>query len=166
MGTTIRSLAPIASPDARVLILGSMPGVKSLETQQYYAHPQNAFWRIMGELVGARRDKPYEERSRLLKANGVALWDVLRSCVRPGSLDANITDAEPNDFVDFFAAHRDIRVVGLNGGTAAKIFHRRASASLPAGVVAVQLPSSSAAHARMRFEEKCAIWRGALRFRT
>jgi len=98
----IRSFEPIATPNARVLILGSMPGVASLEAGQYYAHPQNAFWRIMGELVGAGLEKPYDERARILKANGVALWDVLQSCIRPGSLDSDIRDEVPNDFAAFF----------------------------------------------------------------
>lgn len=162
MNTIIRGLAPIAAPDARVLILGSMPGVKSLEAQQYYAHPQNAFWRIMGELVGASRDKSYEGRAEILKARKIALWDVLESCVRHGSLDANIKDAASNDFSEFFAAHEQLRVIGLNGGTAAKIFRRRVAAALPVGATAVQLPSSSAAHARMRFEQKCAVWKQQL----
>ncbi len=84
MTLVVRSFAPLAAPDARLLILGSMPGVASLDAGQYYAHPQNAFWRIMGELVGAGPDKSYEERTHILRKRGIAVWDVLKSCVRAG----------------------------------------------------------------------------------
>jgi len=97
----IRSFPPVATSEARVLILGSMPGIASLTAGQYYAHPRNAFWRIMGKLVGAGPENPYDERLRILKKGGIALWDVLDSCVRPGSLDANISNETPNDFAIF-----------------------------------------------------------------
>lgn len=158
----VRSFAPIATPQARVLILGSMPGAASLAADQYYAHPHNAFWRIMGELVGAGPDKPYEERTRILKARGIALWDVLHSCVRPGSLDADIREEVPNDFASFFAAHPHIRHIGLNGGKAAASFRRHAARHCPPGVVVATLPSTSPAHAARSFAEKCALWRAAL----
>ena len=158
----IRSFEPIATPNARVLILGSMPGVASLEAGQYYAHPQNAFWRIMGELVGAGLEKPYEERARILKANGVALWDVLQSCIRPGSLDADIRDEVPNDFAAFFASHPRITHIGLNGGKAAASFRKHAARDCPEQVIVASLPSTSPAHAARSVAEKCALWRAAL----
>lgn len=159
----IRGLAPIAAPTARLLILGSMPGEASLRAQQYYAHPQNAFWTIMGELIGASPDAPYEARTRLLVEQGIALWDVLKACRRPGSLDASIRDEEPNDFAAFFRAHPRIVRIGLNGAKAAEAFRRHAAAALPPGVDLVRLPSTSPAHARMRLAEKRAAWRAGLK---
>jgi len=158
----IRSFAPVSAPDARLLILGSMPGAASLEAGQYYAHPRNAFWRIMGALFGAAPDLPYADRLELLKAHGVAVWDVLQSCEREGSLDVGIRAEVPNNFAAFFAAHPDIRRIGLNGGKAAASFRKLSILHLPTGVRLVTLPSTSPAHAARGFEEKCALWRAAL----
>lgn len=158
----VRSFAPIAAPDARLLILGSMPGVASLDAGQYYAHPQNAFWRIMGELVEAGPDKSYDERIRILRKRGIAVWDVLKSCVRPGSLDADIRDEVPNDFAAFFAAHPRIARIGLNGGKAAASFKAHAARQCPPGVTIARLPSTSPAHAARSFAEKCEMWRAGL----
>lgn len=137
----VRSFAPIAAPDAHTLILGSMPGIASLEAGQYYAHPRNAFWPIMGALYGAWPGLPYAERVEQLKVSGVAVWDVLQSCVREGSLDADIREEVPNDFTEFFARHQNIRRIGLNGGKAAASFRK---------------------HAARGLEEKCALWRVSL----
>ncbi|MFN3910768.1 DNA-deoxyinosine glycosylase [Hyphomonas sp.] len=158
----IRGFAPVSAPDARILILGSMPGAASLEAGQYYAHSRNAFWPIMGALYGAGPELPYADRVRHLQARGVAVWDVLQSCVREGSLDADIRAEAPNDFAAFFAAHPAIRRVGLNGGKAAASFRKFAARSCPAGVQAVTLPSTSPAHAARNFDDKCALWRAAL----
>lgn len=155
----VSGFPPVAAPDARVLILGSMPSVRSLEAGQYYAHPRNAFWKIMGELVGAGPDKLYAERLRILKANGIALWDVLDTCTRPGSLDAHIGDEVPNDFSGFFAKHKHITRVGLNGGKAAALFKKYAAHACPPDMTITRLPSTSPAYAAMRFEDKCAAWR-------
>lgn len=158
----IRSFPPIAAPDARLLILGSMPGVASLDAGQYYAHPQNAFWRIMGEIADAGPDKDYQERERILRARGIAVWDVLKSCVRPGSLDADIRDEVPNDFAGFFVAHPGIVRIGLNGGKAAASFKAHAARFCPQGVTVTTLPSTSPAHAARSFAEKCEMWRAGL----
>ena len=158
----IQSFAPIAAPDAEILILGSMPGIASLEANQYYAHPRNAFWGIMGKLYGAGIALPYDERQSVLKSRRVALWDVLQFCQREGSLDSNIKEEVPNDFARFFAAHPHIRRVGLNGGKAAKSFEKYARPYLPPSAIAVTLPSTSPAHAAKRFEQKCAEWRAGL----
>ncbi|MEX1249596.1 MAG: DNA-deoxyinosine glycosylase [Hyphomonas sp.] len=91
----VRSFAPVSAPDARVLILGSMPGTASLQAGQYYAHPRNAFWPIMGALCGARPDLPYTDRAVKLKGEGVAVWDVLQACKREASLDASICGEVP-----------------------------------------------------------------------
>lgn len=158
----VRSFAPVAAPDAHTLILGSMPGAASLEAGGYYAHPRNAFWPIMGALYGAGPDLAYTERMSVLKASGVAVWDVLQSCLREGSLDADIREEVPNDFAAFFTAHRGIRRVGLNGGKAAASFRRHAVCFLPPGASVQVLPSTSPAHAARGVQEKCAIWRAAL----
>jgi TDG/mug DNA glycosylase family protein len=158
----LQSFEPIAAPDARILILGSMPGVASLEANEYYAHPQNAFWRIMGELTGAGPHMTYAERTRILKSQGIAVWDVLRSCIRPGSLDSDIRDEVPNDFAAFFAACPRITHIGLNGGKAAATFRKYAANHCPPDVHVVVLPSTSPAHAARSFAEKCALWRDAL----
>ncbi len=158
----IESFPPIAAPDSRVLILGSMPGEASLKAGQYYAHKRNAFWRIMGELFGAGLEKPYDERVRILNARGIALWDVLQSCVRQGSLDSNITTEMPNDFAAFFKGHPHIARVGLNGGKAAASFRKYAAAFCPPNVVVTSLPSTSPAHAARSFEQKLNAWREGL----
>lgn len=158
----IRSFEPIAAPDARLLILGSMPGVASLDAGQYYAHRQNAFWRIMGDLVGAGPDKDYDERKRILTERGIAVWDVLKCCVRPGSLDADIRDEIPNDFASFFVAHPRITRIGLNGGKAAASFKAHAAHYCPSSVTVTRLPSTSPAYAARSFAEKCEMWRAGL----
>jgi len=158
----VRSFAPIAAPGAHTLILGSMPGTASLEADEYYAHPRNAFWRIMGALYGAEPDLPYAERVAVLLVSSVAVWDVLQACEREGSLDADIRAEVPNDFAAFFSAHAGIRRIGLNGGKAAASFRKHAARFLPAGAEMRVLPSTSPAHAARGFEEKCALWREAL----
>jgi len=156
----------VAAPDARVLVLGSMPGAASLRLQQYYAHPRNAFWPIAAAVFGFDAAAAYERRVAALKAAGVALWDVLQACDRDGSLDADIDPAtvEINDFAAFFRAHPGIMKVCLNGAAAAALYRRRVMprvtpAQRPQTVI---LPSTSPAHAAMSQAEKLLIWRGAL----
>lgn len=161
------SLPPVVAPDARLLILGSMPGVRSLEAQQYYAQPRNAFWSIMGEMIGVDPGQPYGVRLEILKRNRTALWDVLKSCHRPGSLDAAIrmADAVPNDFAQLLATHPTITHVFFNGVAAAGLFERLVVAKGPApgrSITYGTLPSTSPANARMRLEEKVAVWREAI----
>jgi len=158
----IQGFDPISAPDARILVLGSMPGVASLEAGQYYAHARNAFWPIMGALFGARPEKAYEERKAILKSNGIAVWDVLKFCRREGSLDANIKAEVPNDFKGFFAGHSQICRIGLNGGKAAQSFRKFAEIHAPASAVATLLPSTSPAYAAMDLKRKCEVWREAL----
>ena len=155
---------PVARADARVLILGSLPGAESLRTRMYYAHPRNAFWRVMGALFGAGPECPYEERLRRLQDNGAALWDVCAAAERAGSLDAAIVPASivPNDFVSFFASHRQIRMVACNGAKAAQLYRRLVVPGLAPPFTALPvsvLPSTSPAHAAIPFVEKLARWR-------
>ena len=158
-----RGFPPIADATARVLILGSLPGQVSLRRQQYYAQPQNAFWTIMGRLFDAGPELPYAERARRLLAHGVALWDVCAAAQRPGSLDAAIVHASvvPNDFAAFLESHPRIRLVCFNGAKAAELYRRLVLPALPASPHPIRyetLPSTSPAHASMRFEEKLARW--------
>ena len=155
---------PIARRDARVLILGSLPGQESLRRRQYYAQPRNAFWPIMGELYGFSADLPYARRTAALKRSGVALWDVLRACERPGSLDSAIARGScvPNDLPAFLEQHPNIRVIGFNGGEAQRIFTRSLLPRLDAsGLAFVRLPSTSPAHT-LPLAAKAAQWRRLL----
>jgi hypoxanthine-DNA glycosylase len=154
---------PIARHDARVLILGSLPGRASLHAREYYAHPRNAFWMIMREIAGAAGS--YASRCRSLQDRRIAVWDVLSRSVRPGSLDADIdmTSAVPNDFAGFFAGHRDIRLVIFNGRKAQQMFTRYVQLSQESGGMAFALlPSTSPAHAALTPAEKLDTWRGII----
>lgn len=160
--------APIENADITTLILGSLPSRRSIAERQYYAHPRNAFWRIMGELVGAGLDLPYAARTARLLGAGIGVWDVLRSSVRPGSMDADIDlrSATANDFASFLEAHASIRRICFNGRTAASLF-RRFDCMPVSGALAeierVTLPSTSAAFAAMPFDEKVSRWSILLR---
>ena len=154
---------PVARPDACILVLGSLPGRKSIAEQQYYAHPQNAFWPIMRELFGV--DGDYSSRCQQLMGHRVALWDVLKSSVRPGSLDSDIrlNSAQPNDFSAFFRQHATIRTVAFNGKKAEQLFARFVSAgAIPDSIGRIALPSTSPAYAAMPFSGKLSAWRRAL----
>jgi TDG/mug DNA glycosylase family protein len=158
----IRGFAPIAGRGARILILGSMPGAASLKARQYYAHPQNGFWPIMGKLLGFDPSAPYLRRERALRAAHIAVWDVLQSCVRPGSLDAQIEQETANDFAAFFRAHRRIRHVFFNGAKAEASFRRHVRPLSGAALQFTRLPSTSPAHASLPFGRKLAAWRAIL----
>lgn len=160
----LRGFPPIARADATVLILGSMPSRVSLAAGEYYAHERNLFWPIMGRLLGFDPAAPYPERKRALLAARIALWDVLRSCVREGSLDADIRQEEVNDFAAFFRRHRRIRRVFFNGGMAAACYRRHVLPQVSGlGLDCRRLPSTSPAHASRPFADKLAAWRAALR---
>jgi double-stranded uracil-DNA glycosylase len=159
---------PIADTAARVLVLGTLPGRKSLEMGEYYAQKYNSFWRIMGELFGAHPDLPYAERLARLRTRGVAVWDVLAAGEREGSLDSAIVAASivVNDFNGFFARHPRIGLICFNGNTAASLFRRKVMPSLEPQWAAIEqqsLPSTSPAYAGMRFEQKLARWAAVLR---
>lgn len=145
-----------------------MPGRASLDAAEYYAHPRNAFWPIMGALFGASPDNEYSVRCQRLRDSGVAVWDVLRCCRREGSLDASIDAASevPNDFATFFAEHPDIVLIGFNGQKAESAFRKHVVGALDESLLRSletrRLPSTSPAHAGRSFEEKLQAWRDAL----
>jgi double-stranded uracil-DNA glycosylase len=152
---------PVADAGARLLILGSMPGKASLQADRYYAHPRNAFWRLMGDLLGAGPELPYAQRLDRLRAAGVALWDVIAACERDSSLDADIVapSVEANDFLGFFAAHPGIEQVFFNGATAETSFRRHVLPVLgDTHLQFTRLPSTSPAHAALSYGEKLAAW--------
>lgn len=162
--TPVQSFPPAARADAQVLILGSMPGVASLTAQRYYAHPRNQFWPIMGVLVRADPGLPYPARLLALQDAGIALWDVMASCVRPGSLDARIDGSSvvANDIGAFLDAHPRVHSVFFNGAAAETAFRRHVLsglAALPRLPRLHRLPSTSPAHAARGFEDKLAAWR-------
>jgi double-stranded uracil-DNA glycosylase len=158
-----KGFPPLAAPGARVLVLGSLPGRRSLEAYEYYAQPQNTFWRMMGALFCAAPALPYHERVARLTSCGVAVWDVLAAAERPGSLDSAIVRStmRVNDFAPFFAAQPGLCVVAFNGTTAAELYRRRVLPQLEGPAAALErivLPSTSPAHATLRFEEKLRRW--------
>ncbi|MDH4150159.1 MAG: DNA-deoxyinosine glycosylase [Betaproteobacteria bacterium] len=158
----ISSFPPIANASARVLILGSMPGEESLRAGQYYAHPRNSFWKLMHDLLGIDAISPYTARVRQLQDAGVAVWDVLATCTRTGSLDSAIEPSSiaANDFTAFFATHRNIAHVFFNGATAERCFRAHVQPAIAhLTLTQTRLPSTSPAHAAMSFTQKRKAWR-------
>jgi len=150
------SFGPAADQYTRVLILGSLPGEESLRRGQYYAHPRNQFWRLMGAVIGADLDAlAYPGRLAALQAAGVGLWDVVRSAARKGSLDTHIRDHEPNALEALAAELPQLRAVAFNGGTALRL--GRDLLNGVAGVTILALPSSSPAHT-LAFDRKLPAW--------
>ena len=153
----IHGFPPIVGERPRLLILGSMPSVASLEKQQYYGKPQNTFWRIMASLFAFDLSLPYEERARRVAQEGVAIWDVLASCVREGSLDSAIQSETEvvNDFPTFFAVHAGVRHVFFNGKKSEQTFRKRVMPDLDVAQTALtftSLPSTSPAMATLNFK--------------
>lgn len=155
----LQGFAAVIGPQPRVLILGSMPGVASLDATQYYAHPRNRFWPVLAHLLG-EGDIPtaYEERLTMLRDHGIALWDVLGRCLRDGSLDSAIDTAtqEPNPIPELLQQHPSIRLVATNGGHASRTF-AKAFPNLH-DTRHLALPSTSPANARWSLEALQAAW--------
>ena len=154
------SFPPVVASDTRVLVLGSLPGEKSLAARRYYAHPQNRFWYLIGNVVGTQLEPlAYEERLEVLLAARVGLWDTVASAQRTGSLDASIREAEHNPLTELAASLPELRAVGFNGKAAARV-------GMPllahTDLALIPLPSSSPAHATMRLAEREKLW-GQLR---
>ncbi|ARU31357.1 DNA-deoxyinosine glycosylase [Sulfuriferula sp. AH1] len=157
----ITSFAPVENSAANILILGSMPGVASLRSGQYYAHPRNLFWRIMGTLIQLDPESPYEQRIEALRHARIALWDVLHSCKREGSLDTSIDKATqtPNDFGTFFLQHTHITHVFFNGTAAEQAYRTLVLPNMEINRIEYQrLPSTSPANASIPLERKLGAW--------
>lgn len=135
-----------------------MPGAESLRQQQYYAHPRNLFWDIMGELFGAGREQPYERRLAILRKERVALWDVAHTCRRQGSLDSNITEAKANDLPSLFKTAPKIHTIFFNGQKAAELFRKLAQPELDREFRLETLPSTSPANASITKNDKVKAW--------
>ena len=163
----MKSFPPIVGENPKVLILGSMPGQKSLEHKQYYGHPQNSFWWIMSNILGFSSDLSYEQRVSKLEMAYIAVWDVLAECQRKGSLDANIVRQTeiPNDIEKFVNNHASIKLIVFNGGAARSIFNRHQSKEFKNNkeLSMLQLPSTSPAHASMTRVEKSQVWCDAIK---
>jgi hypoxanthine-DNA glycosylase len=150
------SFPPVVAPDTRVLILGSLPGERSLMERRYYAHPRNLFWRLVGEVIGRDLEAlPYEARLEALLGAGIGLWDTVASATRAGSFDAAIREAEHNPLADFAATLLELRAVAFNGATSAKI---GTAALANSGLALIPLPSSSPANASVPYAEKRRLW--------
>lgn len=161
----IESFAPETGVNPHTLILGSIPGIASLQAVQYYAHPRNAFWPIVADFFQFSPDLPYEQRLTLLLQEGVALWDVLGRCHRPGSLDSAIVkeSIEVNAIDQFIEEQPAVRKILLNGGKAASEFKKHFPELLASELVTVlSLPSTSPAYAAMKLDEKKQRWFEAL----
>lgn len=164
--TRIEGFGPLATRKAHTLILGSVPSEESLRQRRYYAHPRNAFWPLIAELLGIQA-AGYAERVGAFKRCGYALWDVLQACERPGSLDSSIVagSAVPNDFAGFLDGHPHITRIFFNGSRAEAMFRRFVQRTLPAGCERIRcerLPSTSPAHAGLSLAQKREHWRAIL----
>ena len=162
----VHSFAPIADRSSRVLILGSMPGIASLRAGEYYAHPRNAFWKIIGTLLELDAAASYESRIAALRKQRIAVWDVLESCTRETSLDSDIDESSivVNGFAAFYRAHKRIRAICFNGAKAESCYRKRVLPDLTgAGAFRYhRLPATSPAHAAMSLAEKVEAWRALL----
>jgi hypoxanthine-DNA glycosylase len=159
----LQGLPPLLNTQTRVVILGSFPGVRSLQAQQYYAHPQNQFWRLVFAAISASCATEYalggyENNSETILRHGMGLWDVYASCQRTGSLDSAITQAQPNDLASLATRCPQLQAIAHNGGESYKLAQQVAALGLPVH----KLPSSSPAHASWSFERKLQVWRGVL----
>lgn len=154
-----RCFEPIAAPDARALIVGSMPSVRSLAAGEYYAHPRNAFWPMLFELFGEEPSGDYARKRELILSHHLALWDAAALCEREGSLDSDMKDAVLNDFAPLYARCPGIKAALCNGGTAYSLFLRSGAAGVSR---ALRLPSTSPAYT-LPYARKREAWGEALR---
>jgi TDG/mug DNA glycosylase family protein len=163
-GTEVRSgLPPRCDSRLRVLVLGSFPGERSLAQHEYYAHPRNAFWPILGELLGFDPRAPYTERIDRIAQAGIGLWDVVDTCVRPGSLDSALRAVRPADIASLARAAPELRGILLNGAAAHTLFLRHVAATLDARLACRRMPSTSPANAALGHAAKRDAWHAALR---
>ena len=157
----VHSFEPVIGSNPRVLILGSMPGVVSLQAVQYYANPRNAFWPVMADLFAIEIDCEYQHRIHQIKQLPIILWDTIKACHRCGSLDSSIQQhqLEANDIPALLKQYGDIQLVACNGATSEKYFNRLVKNQLPDEIEVLRLPSTSPANAGMSYEQKLSAWR-------
>ena len=164
----VHSFEPIIGRDPRILILGSMPGLISLQAVEYYANPRNAFWKIIAELFELDIDCSYELRVQQISELPLVLWDTLRACHRQGSLDSSIRSQQikANDIVGLLEQFSSLRAIVFNGAASEKYFNQLVKQDLPVDreLTLLRMPSTSPAHAGMKFEEKLMAWRCLLDF--
>lgn len=161
MQNRIFSFPPIISNDSKILILGSIPGVKSLEKQQYYGHPQNKFWKIIFELFNEEFTENYDERLNVLKKHHIALWDVIDSCERKGSLDSEIKNEEANQIEELLENYPNITAIFCNGGKSYKNLQKLLGKKFKIPIYL--LPSTSPLHT-ISFERKLVEWKKILEY--
>ncbi len=152
-----QSFPPLLCNEPQVLILGSIPGDRSIEMQQYYGHPQNRFWRVLAMVFEADIPANYEEKKGLLADNNIALWDVAHRASRKGSMDSAIRDEEPNDIVKLLAENKTIQTIAFNGKKAEQLFDRYFE-RFP-NIRYLSMPSTSPANAACGFEKLCKHWK-------
>ena len=151
-----RSFDPIVYSNTKILVLGSLPGKKSLELREYYGHPRNRLWKILAHLTGNEIPQNYERKKEFLFKNNIGLWDVAHSAYREGSLDSKIKKENPNDIEDLLESYETIKVIGFNGKKSEKMFFKYFTEKL--GIKYVPLPSTSPANMAINFEEMCRRW--------
>ena len=158
MASNIRSnsFAPVIYSDTKILILGSLPGKKSLELEQYYGHTRNRIWKILSHLTGSDIPVTYQKKKELLCKNKIGLWDVAHSAHREGSLDSNIKDESPNDIEGLIKNYDSIKIIGFNGKKSEKMFYKYFTEK--PDIKYVPLPSTSPANMAISFEDICARW--------
>lgn len=161
MQNRISSFPPIVDHHSKIIILGSIPGVKSLEKQQYYGHPQNKFWKIMIELLKENFTEDYDERINILKKHNIALWDVIDSCERKGSLDSEIKNEEANQIKELLEEFPNIKTIFCNGGKSYKNLQKILGKNFK--IPFYLLPSTSPLHT-ISFERKLEDWKVILNF--
>ena len=154
------SFGPLADGDTEVLILGSMPGERSLAAGEYYGHPQNRFWKIAAALTGSGSPVSYSDKKAMLRAAHIGLWDVAGRAYREGSLDSAIRDAEPNDIPAFIAAHPRLRIIAFNGRKPEELYDRFFDRT--PGIEYLSMPGTSPANAAFSFEKLLERWRAVL----
>ncbi|WP_404451581.1 DNA-deoxyinosine glycosylase [Virgibacillus necropolis] len=164
MSAKIIGLAPIIPTNPKILIVGSMPSVISLRNQEYYGNPRNHFWDILFELFSQNPLTDYQAKINFIKQNHLALWDVIGSCYRQGSLDAKITEEEPNDIVGLLEKHPTIRLIACNGTKSFQTLRKNVDLTMMADIAVIKLPSTSPIPGRYTksFQGKVSEWRQVL----
>lgn len=157
-----QSFAPVVFKDSQLLILGSMPGKVSLLASQYYAHPQNLFWKIISEITGFDCPKDWTDKVNLLQCHKIALWDVCKECEREGSLDSAIKNEVPNEINGLLSEYTGIKIIAFNGKKTQQLYDRYFSRE--ESMIYKLLPSSSPANASQNYQYKLSEWESVIKY--